>query len=585
MYTIYRNTNIMNIKLIITSPKLTTYKFVDDDNNEIPVTNLDIIKEKLLHEDEFDIDINLDLEKNSIIKMTHSPVRACNHISGILVLMGNKTYGSVNNKKFYRCIPDNKYFPNFLIPYTMKNKFNKNIQNLYITFKFNHWNDKHPVGILNQVIGETADLSAFYEYQLYCKSLNASIQNFHRETSKKLKHKTDREFIKDILEKYPVIKDKTTEDNIFTIDAKTCFDYDDAIQYIEHNDNCKIIRIYITNVSIWMDVLGLWNAFSDRISTIYLPDRKRPMLPTCLSECLCSLVAGHVRFAFTYEFTFDNDGNIINMDYYNSAIKVFKNFEYEEKDLLENKNYLNCMNLLKIVIKKHKFINYIKNSYDVVSFLMILMNYHVSKELIQSKNGIYRTAFIEKKITMPDKLNSEIKNFITMWNNQSGEYLLFDEEKKKGNDWLHLDSYCHVTSPIRRLVDMLNMIIFQNNKKMLTFTNESNIFVERWLDKLDYINKCMKNIRKIQTECSLLSLFSKKNGNNSNNIYNGVIFNRIKRDDGIYIYNVYLNTLKMLTRIKLFDYVENYEERKFELYYFKDENTFRQKIKLQLVDN
>ena len=70
----------------------------------------------------------------------------------------------------YKCIPDNKYLPTFLIPYGKKNEFNKNCDNLYVTFKFNHWKETHPYGVLNQVIGPVSELSAFYEYQLYCKS-------------------------------------------------------------------------------------------------------------------------------------------------------------------------------------------------------------------------------------------------------------------------------------------------------------------------------------------------------------------------------------------------------------------------------
>ena len=38
-----------------------------------------------------------------------------------------------------------------------------------------------------------------------------------------------------------------------------------------------------------------------RISTIYLPDKKRPMLPTILSDCLCSLQANKNRIAFVLD--------------------------------------------------------------------------------------------------------------------------------------------------------------------------------------------------------------------------------------------------------------------------------------------
>ena len=67
----------------------------------------------------------------------------------------------------------------------------------------------------------------------------------------------------------------------------------------------------------------IWDSFSDRISTIYLPDRRRPMLPTCLSECLCSLLEKRTRFSFVCELTIKKY-EIIGIDFYNAAICVSK---------------------------------------------------------------------------------------------------------------------------------------------------------------------------------------------------------------------------------------------------------------------
>ena len=290
-----------SMRLLFTEPNYKKYKLLTNDGENSERTyDFDFSKDKIFHEDEINI---LGPDK---FKIMHSPVRKHNHLSGILVLANNKTYGKHKDKFIYKCIPDNKYLPTFLVPYNKKNGFNKNNNNLYVTFKYNHWDKTHPYGILNQVIGPVTELSAFYEYQLYCKSLNASIQKFTRETSQKLKNKTEAEFIDQIMQEYKNIVDRTDATTIFTIDSANCCDYDDALEY-EKKDGGHVIRIHIANVSLWMDVLGLWNSFSDRISTIYLPDRKRPMLPTCLSECLCSLVEKQKRFVFTFEICLDND--------------------------------------------------------------------------------------------------------------------------------------------------------------------------------------------------------------------------------------------------------------------------------------
>ena len=67
-----------------------------------------------------------------------------------------------------------------MIPYQIRLGFNKKQYNKYVVFKYNHWKSKHPQGMIVQVIGEVTNLSNFYEYQLYCKSLYASIQNFNK---------------------------------------------------------------------------------------------------------------------------------------------------------------------------------------------------------------------------------------------------------------------------------------------------------------------------------------------------------------------------------------------------------------------
>ena len=74
------------------------------------------------------------------------------------------------------------------------------------------------------------------------------------------------------------------------------------------------ISIYISNVTLLLDNLGIWKSFSDRVSTIYLPDRKRPMLPTILSDGLCSLVQDKSRLAFVMDL-YIVDGVVLDIQY------------------------------------------------------------------------------------------------------------------------------------------------------------------------------------------------------------------------------------------------------------------------------
>ena len=117
--------------------------------------------------------------EDGVVNILHSSARCMKVIPGVLVLEKSQTYGRVKDKFLYKCIPDDKRLPIFLIPYKLRLGFNKNIKNKYVVFEFRNWEDKHPRGSLTQTIGDVNILENFYEYQLYCKSLYASIQQYY----------------------------------------------------------------------------------------------------------------------------------------------------------------------------------------------------------------------------------------------------------------------------------------------------------------------------------------------------------------------------------------------------------------------
>jgi exoribonuclease R len=120
----------------------------------------------------------------------HCSVKETLELPGILMLDNNKTFGRTENKKrlLYKCIPDDKHLPAFLIPYEIQMGFSKVNKNKYVIFKFDSWKDKHPQGILVQTLGNVDNIEIFYEYQLYCKSLHHSISKFINFKSDKFKY-------------------------------------------------------------------------------------------------------------------------------------------------------------------------------------------------------------------------------------------------------------------------------------------------------------------------------------------------------------------------------------------------------------
>jgi exoribonuclease R len=568
-------------KIHVNDRNYSSWDIFETSNFQLVNLKINPVENKLFSNDVF----CLDDAKN--VKLIHSSIRSGTSMPGVLIINGNKTYGrqeKKNGKFLYKCIPDDMRLPPFLVPYEIKNVgFSKVFVNLYVTFSYVEWNDKHPLGILNQVIGPVDVLDNFYEYQLYCKSLNASIQKFQKDTTIALQDKSSHEtFIESICEKYPSIENRT-DWHIFTIDPSKSVDFDDGFSIKQIDDNIQQLSIYIANVTILMDVLNLWDSFSQRISTIYLPDRKRPMLPTILSDCLCSLQANHNRFAFVMDIFIQNN-EITQIKYSNCMIKVYKNYSYEEESLLINPNYIKLMDTTKKLSKKYKYINNVRNSHELVCYLMILMNYNCATEMIKHKAGIFRSTIIKKEFSVPDNIPEDVSKFIKIWNSSSGQYINGEELdiKQIRHAMLELDAYIHITSPIRRLVDLLNMIKIQSVLGLVKLSENVDKFYEKWLRDLEYINTTMRSIRKVQCDCTLLDLCA----NNTDVIdkeYNGYIFDKINRNDGLFQYIVFLPELKLSSRITLRDDFENFESRKFKLFLFNDEESFKRKIRLHLV--
>ena len=81
------------------------------------------------------------------------------------------------------------------------------------------------------------------------------------------------EYIENIIETHNLV-DHRRDRNIFSIDPIHSKDFDDAFSIEKLENKTTRISIYISNVSFWMDMLDLWSSFNERITTIYLPDRK-----------------------------------------------------------------------------------------------------------------------------------------------------------------------------------------------------------------------------------------------------------------------------------------------------------------------
>lgn len=583
MYIYKQNTKTMAYKFISKDRTYTEWSVCDsEDFKTIDSFKIDPVENKLFNQDIFDV------TEEGTAKVLNSVIRTSNHISAVLMIANKKTFGKHKNRNLYKCVPDDVRIPIFLVPYEIKNTgFSKVVKNKYVIISFDNWDNKHPIGKIQNTIGDVDKLENFYEYTLYCKSLYASIQQFTKDTYKSLKAQSTDTFIEIIKNKYNV-EDRTQGVGVYTIDPETSRDFDDAYSIMNYKDK-TMISIYISNVSLWMEELKLWDSFSERISTIYLPDKKRPMLPTVLSECLCSLQENEKRFAFTLDICIDGN-EIVDVSFKNSLIKVKKNMRYDTKEVEEDPAY-NLM--LKVITKlnsnkKYKYTENITTSHDVIAYLMILMNYYSSRELLKYKCGIFRNAEKGVSESLPETLPKNIHKFLTYWKSSGGIYAKITEDNIssiRSHELLNLESYVHITSPIRRLVDLLNIIQLQECSGMIKCGDDSKKFYEKWTStsRLDYINRTMRVIKKVQCSCNLLELCT-KNPEVTERSYQGYIFDKISRTDQLYQYVVYIDELKIISKFVSRHQYDEYTDKKFKLYVFNDEERFKRKIRIMMVD-
>jgi len=493
------------------------------------------------------------------------------------VLEGNRAYGKVGKRMLYKCIPDDRRLPAFLVAYSLDvSGFSKKFVNKYVVFKFKEWIGEKPVGELVVTIGDVNVLENFYEYQLYCKNLNASIQDFVAETKKRLCLGVEERIMSD----YDV-EDRLGWSGIYTIDPVGSKDFDDAFGLSASAvDGCVKLSVYISNVALWMDALKLWTSFSQRISTIYLPDRKRPMLPSVLSDILCSLLEKKVRFAFTMDVDVREDtGEIVgDVAFKNTAVVVERNFRYDEPDLEGCDVYQMALRLVKKMAKKDE----VNDSHDFVAYIMILMNYKCAVRFAERKNGIYRSFKFKSGMDFPESLPKDVMMSLKTWHSNGSSYIKYDGEKV--HEMMKFNEYVHITSPIRRLVDLLNIIRMMDNEGLVAMSGDMSAFYEHWTadESLAYINQSMRSIRKVQNDCALLAMCVTK-PEVMERVYTGFVFEAMERNDGLWLYVVYVPELKLASKFIYYNKMELYSEHRFKIYLFEDKDALKKKIRMEKV--
>ena len=181
-----------------------------------------------------------------------------------------------------------------------------------------------------------------------------------------------------------------------TIDPKTAKDFDDAVCLVEEEDK-KTLWIAIADVSHYiLPDTALDDEAKARATSVYLPHTVLPMLPSKLSDNLCSLKEKVPRLAMALSIEIENDWTVGNVEAFESLILVKENLSYE--DVVGNPRFENMLTLAKELRKKQTRLN---------------LN---SSELRPRVNG----NSVEIKVKWPNEATQMIETFMVEANNSIG---------------------------------------------------------------------------------------------------------------------------------------------------------------------
>ena len=326
---------------------------------------------------------------------------------GVLCLTSKYMYGMTGHGvPMYLCEPMNKGFPSFRVACKEKDRSS----NLLISFQFDSW-DEDAEHNPQSVYGSTK----IYLYE----KLNAM---------------------------------GTT--GTFNIDPPGCKDIDDVITLESADDKIWKISVTIADVSEMIKIGSpQWNAARAASATVYQDGTVvRPMLHRHLSEEVCSLIPGKVRYGVALMSYWE--GGHLSTPFFKKVL-VTNQESYTYESIYKSKNV--PLDILKEICSELAGRS-LTDSHEWVEHLMLWYNRNAAKILRTLGTGLLRRhdAPFEEKLAHVKSVSPDLE-FLAY---RSAEYCGADVEDVKHHG-LTSEVYCHASSPIRRFADLINQVLIK----------------------------------------------------------------------------------------------------------------------------
>lgn len=264
-----------------------------------------------------------------------------------------------------------------------------------------------------------------------------------------------------------------------TIDGPTTLDFDDALT-VEEQEGNYLVGIHISDVAHYVRPGDqLFAEAMRRGTSIYFPEGQVPMLPRHLSQGICSLIQDETRATLSFFILLSPEAEVLRVRITPSIIQVKRRLTYEEVDrMLTTDREIQILDMLRKKIRAKRLengalllpfpdvnlfidhhgkvhVSLVKSdtpARTIVSEMMILANSQAAKYVADRMvPGIYRSqAPLQKRIVHGED-DDLFQNTLQRKNMSRGEL----STTSKPHSGLGVSHYTTVTSPIRRLLDLV----------------------------------------------------------------------------------------------------------------------------------
>ncbi len=247
------------------------------------------------------------------------------------------------SKKFGFVVPENNKMRNQDI-FISQNNFGKAEDGDIVVAKIIKYPDSqnNAEGKITEIISKKDEKNGDIKALVRSQNLKLDFDNNIKYAAKKVKAEFDNMLnsisqdgeIQKLFPKRKILTDRT----ILTIDGADSKDLDDGISLNILENGNYLLGVHIADVSHYVTQGSILDeeAFK-RGTSIYLLDTVIPMLPTELSNNVCSLNPDEYRLTLSVDMEIDIKGKVINHNIYESIIKSNYRLVYDDvSDILEN---------------------------------------------------------------------------------------------------------------------------------------------------------------------------------------------------------------------------------------------------------